>query len=354
MMKRCKKTVKTVVLTTLLSMSMLLAGCGDDSEKVYLDEIKVKDYVKLGEYKGVNVTQAQPEVTDEERDAYVDSLLCMNPDRAVIEGDTVNIDYVGKLDGVAFEGGTAAGYDLTIGSGQFIDGFEDGLIGTNKGETVDLNLTFPEEYHSEDLAGQEVVFTVTVNSIMAAEPQELNDANVQKLELGVNTVDELKQYAYDQLYPEKLQAYNEQVEFAVIDSLIANWEFKKEPPKAMIDRYEDVLMENLSMQASAYGMTFDQLMQLYGMDEAAYTEEIRSQAVQSAKQYIILQAIADAENLNVTDEEWNKEIEAMAAVSGYESLEEFKELMDARGYKEYMMGLRVMEMLRENAVVSAE
>lgn len=108
------------------------------------------------------------------------------------------------------------------------------------------------------------------------------------------------------------------------------------------------------MQAAAYGMTFEQLMQLYGMDEAAYTEEIRSQAIQSAKQYIIMQAIADAENLNVSDEEWNAEIETMAADAGYEDLEAYKELIDAQGYKEYLMGQKVMDMMRENAVVSAE
>lgn len=356
MMKKCAKFAKAVALTTIMAAAMVFTGCGDsdDSAKVYLNEIKAKDYVKLNEYKGVAVTQAQPEVTDEERDAYIDSLLCKNPDRAVIEGDTVNIDYVGTLDGVAFDGGTASGADLTIGSGQFIDGFEDGLIGTNIGDTVDLNLTFPEEYHSEEMAGKAVVFTVTVNSITAVEPQELNDANVQRLDLGLNTVDELKQYAYDELYAEEEEAYHTEVEFAVMDKLMEGCEFKKEPPQAMINRYESVLKENLTAQAAAFGMTFEQLMQLYGMDEAAYTAEIQSQALQSAKQYIILQAIADAENLNVTDEEWNAEIEAMAADAGYEDLEVFKDLIDAQGYKEYMMGQKIMDMLRENAVVSAE
>ncbi len=356
MMKKCAKLVKTVALTSIMAAAMLFTACGDadDSEKVYLDEIKAKDYVKLNEYKGVAVTQAQPEVTDEERDAYIDSLLCKNPDRAVIEGDTVNIDYVGTLDGVAFDGGTASGDDLTIGSGRFIDGFEDGLIGTNVGDTVDLNLTFPEDYTSEEMAGKSVVFTVTVNSITATEPQELNDANVQRLDLGLSTVDELKKYAYDELYAEEVELYNTEVEFAVMDVLMEGCEFKKEPPQAMIDRYEAVLKENLTTQAAAYGMTFEQLMQLYGMDEATYTAEIQSQAVQSAKQYIILQAIADEENLNVPDEEWNAEVEAMAADAGYEDLETFKELIDAQGYKEYMMGQKVLDMLRENAVVSAE
>lgn len=236
MMRKGTKLFKAVALTSIMAAAMLFTACGeDDSEKVYLNEIKAKDYVKLSEYKGVAVTQAQPEVTDVERDTYIDSLLCKNPDRAVMEGDTVNIDYVGTLDGVAFDGGTASGYDLTIGSGQFIDGFEEGLIGTNIGDTVDLNLTFPEEYHSEEMAGKSVVFTVTVNSITAAEPQELNDANVQRLDMGLNTVDELKQYVYDELYAEEVEYYNTEVEFAVMDTLMENCEFKKEPPQAMVD-----------------------------------------------------------------------------------------------------------------------
>lgn len=354
-MKKYGKLLKAVILSGMMSATMMLTACGgDDSEKVYLEEIKAADYVKLGEYKGVEVSQELPEVTDEERDAYINELLCINPERAVIEGDTVNIDYVGTLDGVAFEGGTAQAQNLTIGSGQFIDGFEEGLIGANIGDTVDLNLSFPEDYHATDLAGKEVVFTVTINSIMAEEPQELTDAFVQNLGIDLNTVDEFKQYVYDQLYAEETATYETTVESEIAASFVDTWEFKKEPPQAMIDRYVNVLTENLTLQAAAYGATLGQFMQMYGMDEAAYTEEIKNQAVLSAKQYIILQAIADAEGIVVTDEEWNAELEAMLPDSGYATLDELKEAIDGQGYKEYMMGQRVMDMLRENAVSGAE
>lgn len=354
-MKRSGKLFKTVVMSAITAVAMLFTACGgDDSEKVYLEEIKAEKYVELGEYKGVAVTQAQPEVTDEERDAYINQMLCINPERPVIEGDTVNIDYVGTLDGVAFDGGTAQGQDLTIGSGQFIDGFEDGLVGVNIGETVDLNLSFPEDYHATEMAGKEVVFTVTVNSIMAAEPQELTDAFVQKQDLGLHTVDEYKQYIYDELYEQAVEVYEMNVETAVVSSLVESFEFKKEPPQAMVDRYVDVLTENLTMQAAMYGATLEQLMMMYGMDEATYTAEIRSQAVMSAKQYIILQAIADAENITVSEEELNAEMEKMAEEAGYASVDDVKSQIDVQSYKEYVMGQKVMDMLRENAAVSAE
>lgn len=354
-MKKCRKIFKKMVFSGMTAVMVLLTACGgDDSQKVYLEEIKAKDYVTLGEYKGIAVSQPQPEVTDEERDAYINQLLCVNPERAVIEGDTVNIDYSGTLDGVAFDGGTAQGQSLTIGSGQFIEGFEEGLIGADIGDTVELNLTFPEDYHAEEMAGREVVFTVTVNSITASEPQELTDAFVQRQDIGLSTVDEYKQYVYDRLYEEAVEEYEMNVENEIVSVLAENCEFRKEPPQAMVDRYEDVLTQNLTMQAAAYGATLEQLMQLYGMDEEAYTAEIRNQAVMSAKQYIILQAIADAEGITISDEEWNEEMQEMADNAGYETLDQFKDAVDGQGYKEYMLGQRVLDMLLENADISEE
>lgn len=348
----CK--IMTIAAMTLAAASFTACG-GDDSEKAYLDEIKAADYVTPGEYKGIEVTQAEPEITDEYLESYMNYMLSMNPAEGVENGDTVNIDYVGTLDGVAFEGGTASGANLTIGSGQFIPGFEEGLVGAKVGETVDLNLTFPEEYHAAELAGQEVVFTVTVNSIMAAEPQELTDEYVQGLGIECSNVEEYKEYLYNQLYEEEMTAYEMQVENAVVTSVMEASEYKKEPPAAMVDRYVETLTSNLTAQAAQYGATLEQFMQIYfGMDAETYPAEIRTQATQSAKQYMLLQAIADMENITVTDEELQAVMEEMAGEAGYESVDEFKKVLNDRGYKEFMMGDKVMDMLRENAVVSAE
>ena len=160
----------------MLFVALLLSGCGMKEEDMkYLKDFDPSKYVTLGEYKGMNITIPKTEVTDEDVDSYIDYLLSANEsyvditDRDVAQnGDVANIDYEGKKDGVAFDGGTAQGYDLNLGSGVFIDGFEDGVVGMKVGETKDLTLTFPDNYANEDLAGAEVVFTVTLNSIKEA------------------------------------------------------------------------------------------------------------------------------------------------------------------------------------------
>ena len=383
------KQFKTVLVSMVLTAAVLFAGCGDEgqngeaaekkeetkgewrqeaaeagsdsqadgeteggelAEEAYLSGIHAADYVKLGEYKGIELTLAGPEVTDEQVDSYMDYMLCINPDRAVIEGDTVNIDYAGTMDGVAFDGGTASGQDLQIGSGSFIPGFEDGLIGAGIGETVELNLTFPENYH-EGLAGKDVVFMVTVNSIMAEEPQELNDEYVQRLDIGLNTVEEFRQDVDDTLYEDAVASYEMQVEDAAMEAAFGQCEFTKEPPQAMVDRHVEMLMSNLASQAAGYGFTLAQFMQMYyGMDEEAYQEEFRNQAVEYAKQQIMIKAISDAEGLQVTDEEFREEMEELAALV-YGNIDEILEGVDAESYKEYMLGMKVLELLRENAVV---
>jgi hypothetical protein len=211
-----KKTLG--LLAAVLSVAML-AGCGAKdtgngtgtatgagTESTALKDMDVDKYVTLGEYKGLEVSVDTVEVDEDEWDTLVNNVYYGNitaenggiTDRAVETGDTVNIDYEGKKDGVAFDGGTDQGYDLTIGSGQFIAGFEDGLIGVMPGETVDLDLTFPENYGNADLAGQAVVFTVTVNYIQPAQDGEFSDEVISNFGIdGVTNEEELRQYAYD-------------------------------------------------------------------------------------------------------------------------------------------------------------
>lgn len=177
-------------MAAALGLAALLTGCGSDGD-VPLNQMKVEKYVTLGDYQNLSVTVDAAAVDDTELAAlvnsvYVDNVTAENGgivDRAVETGDTVIIDYEGKKDGVAFEGGTAQEASLTIGSGRFIDGFEDGLIGVKPGETVDLNLTFPESYGNAELAGQPVVFTVTVHFIRPAEvaPEDMEDAVVASM-----------------------------------------------------------------------------------------------------------------------------------------------------------------------------
>ena len=325
----------------------------DFGPEAYLSGINVADYVTLGEYTGVEVSVDAPVVTDEYLDSYIDYVLQSNmvktevTDRPVEEGDIVNIDYEGKIDGVAFDGGTAQGYDLTIGSGAFIDSFEDGLIGAQSGETLDVNVTFPEDYPGEEVAGKDAVFTVTVNSISVESLPELTDEFVQGLDVGVNTVEEYRQYAYDLLMEEEQNTHDSNAEVAILEAVMANSELQ-DPPEDMTNRYYSRMIDNMTYYASMYGYDLETFLSIQGTSEDA----IRESSVQAGQEIITMQAIAEAEGLSVTDEELDAEIESNAGSLGYDDVEEYRASLDVEGYREYMMSEKVLDFLLENAVVT--
>ena len=272
------------------------AGTEDYGPEAYLSGINVADYVTLGEYKGIEVSVDAPVVTDEYLDSYIDYVLQSNmlttqvTNRPVQEGDIVNIDYEGKIDGVAFDGGTAQGYDLAIGSGSFIDGFEDGLIGAETGETRDVAVTFPEDYHGTDVAGKDAVFTVTVNSISVETLPELTDEFVQGLGVGAETVEEYRQYAYDLLMEEQQANHDTEAEVAVLETVMNNAKLQ-DPPEDMTDRYYGRLIDNMNYYASMYGYDLETFLSLNGTSE----EAVRESAGDAAKQLITMQAVAEAD-----------------------------------------------------------
>ena len=328
------------------------AAAEDYGPEAYLNGITVSDYVTLGDYKGVKVSVDAAVVTDEYLDSYIDYVLQSNmlttevTDRPVQEGDIVNIDYEGKIDGVAFDGGTAEGYDLAIGSGSFIDGFEDGLIGAETGETRDVEVTFPEDYHGTDVAGKDAVFTVTVNSISVETLPELTDEFVQGLGVGAETVEEYRQYAYDLLMEEQQANHDAEAEMAVLETVMNNAKLQ-DPPEDMTNRYYSRLIDNMNYYASMYGYDLETFLSLNGTSE----ETIMESAGNAAKQLITMQAIAEAEGMEVTDEELDEEIEANAVSMGYEDADAYREALDAEGYREYMLTEKVLDFLLENAEV---
>ena len=328
------------------------AAAEDYGPEAYLNGITVSDYVTLGDYKGVKVSVDAAVVTDEYLDSYIDYVLQSNmlttevTDRPVQEGDIVNIDYEGKIDGVAFDGGTAEGYDLAIGSGSFIDGFEDGLIGAETGETRDVEVTFPEDYHGTDVAGKDAVFTVTVNSISVETLPELTDEFVQGLGVGAETVEEYRQYAYDLLMEEQQANHDAEAEMAVLETVMNNAELQ-DPPEDMTNRYYSRLIDNMNYYASMYGYDLETFLSLNGTSEETIMESARN----AAKQLITMQAIAEAEGIEVTDEELDEEIEANAVSMGYEDGDAYREALDAEGYREYMLTEKVLDFLLENAEV---
>ena len=306
----------------------------------------------VSEYRGVKINVAAPEVTDDEVDQKIQTNLNQNPnevevDRAAAEGDIVNIDYKGTKDGEAFDGGTAEGQDLTLGSGSMIDGFEDGLIGTKKGETKTLDLTFPEDYREESLAGQAVQFEVTVNSVKEKQDAVLDDAFVQRTS-DYQTVDEYKAGIRADLLAQKQKTADQEMEQDVLQDVIDNSEFKFSRNGLSV-RYNQMLKQYTN-QAKMYGMTLSQMAQANGMDEAGFKEYIYSSVKEAAKQEIVVKDIAAKEGLdNITDED----TEAFAQANGM-TKDTLVSLYGEDTVKEQVLQDKVLRFLASNADNEAE
>ncbi|MCI8269376.1 MAG: trigger factor [Lachnospiraceae bacterium] len=274
-------------------------------------EIDLGEVTSLGEYKGLEITRMSTEVSDEELDARIQSILDANPeyvaitDRAAENGDIVDIDYVGMKDGVAFDGGTAQGYKLELGSHSFIDGFEEGLIGVKPGDEKSLNLTFPEQYHSEELAGQEVVFDVTVNGIEEKKDAVLDDSFVQRMS-DFSTVDEFKADTLADMQEEKGQQADQQLENDIFLAAVENSEFELNQ-EAVDNQYNNQLSYYSSM-VSMYGMELADYVSMFGMTEEQFQEDLLKSAEISIKQQLLVKAIAEKEGLQV--EEADRELVA--------------------------------------------
>ncbi len=354
---------KICLAAAVLSVSLLLTACGS---KEYLKDIKADKYVTLGEYKGITATAVKPEVPDSLVENYIsEHFLTPKAEkipvtgRAVQEGDVVNIDFAGYRDGVAFEGGTGTDFDLAIGSGQFIDGFEEGLVGANVGDQVSLDLRFPDPYSNPDLAGQPVVFEVTVNSIMERKNPELTDELVKELNAeGYNvgasqTVAELKAWVRD-TYERAVQTnYDSAIEAQIASQIMENSTFQ-EPPEEMVKRFTESIENNVSVKAASLNLTLAQYMQLYeGVDEEGYRALFQEEGLRMTKQYIMYQAIADREGLAPTEEEISGELSAMMTLYGYASEKELKKSVDVAAVEEDLMRKKVVMFLKENGNLQA-
>lgn len=340
----------------------------ETTETILLKDYDVESVVTLSEYKGMAVKLTKPTITEAEVESYITSILSNYGgkeeyaimDRAVKEGDTVNINYSGKLDGVAFEGGTddsEEGTNLGIGSNSFIDGFEEGLIGVMPGETVDLTLTFPDPYtNNPDLAGKETIFTVTVNGI-APTVEDLTDEMAAALNEETATVDAYKQYVMTMLTEEAQREfdsyYDTNVEDALIQKLVEECTFT-ELPEEIVTKYKNTIANNMAQSASMYGMDLESYVAAaYGVTYEEFENVMTTWAENSAKQAMAFQAIANKENLNIDDAKLAEELETYAANYGYESADELGDDV-AEDYREYLMFMSVLDYLRENAQVTVE
>ncbi|MEG0276357.1 MAG: trigger factor [Coprobacillus sp.] len=272
--------------------------------------------IKLGQYKGIEVKVEKHTATQEEVEQQIQGLLSQTPsftdkDGEVENGDLTTIDFEGFKDGVAFDGGKADGHQLEIGSGQFIPGFEEQMIGMKKGETKELNLTFPEEYGMPDLAGADVVFKVTVHNIQNKQESELNDEFAVSLNIpNVQTVEELKKEMEAHIQSQHDQQYRNEVENAIFEAVLNDSEVElsdEDVEKAMNQH-----IQHIGFELSRQGMQLDQYLQMMGMDEAALKEQIKPSASQQAKFEAVIDGIINAENISTTDEEADQQVEAIA------------------------------------------
>lgn len=287
------------------------SGTSEATEPAYTEEdlvddsngdLNILDYVDLGDYKGIELTKSITKVTDDEVTNEMESkaVELTGSDVTVEDGDTAIIDFVGKLNGVAFNGGTASNYELEIGSGSFIDGFEDGLIGVKKGDTVDLNLTFPESYQSTELAGKDVVFTVTVNGVKR-KPQ-LND---EWLAANTNyaTLAEFAAETKQKLEDAAETTASNTLESSGLDQVISNSTVKKYY-KSLIEQGESQYEKRLNAYASAYGKSLSELLAAQGMTESQYQNQKQKQAVSYAQVAMVVYAIAQDAGLSEADAEY--------------------------------------------------
>lgn len=296
---------------------------------IFTAQVALKPEVTLGDYKGIEVEKISTEVTDEEVNAEVDKERESNSrviavDRNKVEdGDITTIDFEGFMDGVAFEGGKGEDYSLTIGSHSFIDGFEDQLIGVETGVETEINVTFPESYQAEELAGKPAVFKVTVKEIKAKELPQADDEFAK----DVSEFDTLEEYKADiksKLEEKKKASAKTEKEDKVIEKIIEN--ASMDIPEAMINTQVRRMAEDFAQRISSQGLTIEQYFQFTGLDADKLMEQMRPQALKRIQSRLVLEAIVVAENIEAADEEVNKEIQNMADAYKME-VEKVKELI---------------------------
>ena len=322
---------------------------------IFTAEVAVKPEVTLGEYKGLSVDKVSNRVTAKEVDAKLEEEQKKNArtvvveDRAVQDGDEVVLDFEGFVDGVAFEGGKGENYPLTIGSGSFIPGFEEQLIGAEAEKEVEVNVTFPEEYHSEDLAGKAAVFKCTVHEIKAKELPELDDEFAAEVS-EFDTLDAYKADIKAKIKEQKIADGNRKKEDQAVEKAVAN--ATMEIPEAMIDTQVNQMAQDFAQRIQQQGLSMERYFQFTGMTAESMMEELRPQAVKRIETRLVLEAIAKAENIEITDERIDEELAKMAEAYKME-VEKLKEFMGENEKEQMKMDLAVQDavtFLVDNAV----
>ncbi|HBK0524090.1 trigger factor [Listeria monocytogenes] len=317
-------------------------------------EVTVKPEVKLGDYKGLEVEKRETELTTEELEAELKQLqerqaeLVVKEDAPAENGDTVILDFEGFKDGVAFEGGQAENHSLELGSGQFIPGFEEKLVGLKAGDEADIELTFPEEYHAEDLAGQPVVFKVKLHEIKTKEVPALDDELAKDIDEEVETLDELKEKISKRLQEAKEESVAQAKQEEVIAKAVENAE--ADIPHAMVHHEADHLMNHFAQDLQAQGLTPELYYQFTGQTEEAMHAQMEKDAEKRVKMNLVLEAIAEAENIEPTEEAIDEEISTLAEKYGMEKDAVRAALGDMSELKSDLKIRKAIDVLLDSAV----
>ncbi|ASV68800.1 trigger factor [Cytobacillus sp. FSL W7-1323] len=283
---------------------------------IFTAKVTVKPEVELGEYKGLEVEKFDTEVTDEDVENELKGLqekqaeLVVKEEGTAEQGDTVVIDFEGFVDGEAFEGGKGDNFSLELGSGQFIPGFEEELIGVSAGESKEVNVTFPEEYHAAELAGKKAVFKTTVHEIKTKELPALDDEFAKDVDEEVETLDALKEKTKKQLVDSKNHEAEHHVRDSVVEKAAENTTI--DIPAAMVDTELDRMMQEFEQRLQMQGMNLELYYQFSGQDESALREQMKVDAEKRVRINLTLEAIAAAENIEVSEDEINEEVNKMA------------------------------------------
>ena len=312
---------------------------------VFEAEVTLKPEVKLGEYKGIKVEKADTKVTAKEVNAELDKIKEQNArlvaadDKAIEEGDQATIDFEGFVDGVAFEGGKGEDYPLTIGSHSFIDTFEDQLVGKKVGEEVEVNVTFPEEYQAKELAGKEAIFKCAVKKIEAKELPELDDDFAKDVS-EFDTLAEYKEHIKTNLVERKENEAKRAKEDAAVDKAIENAQM--DIPEAMLMTQCRQMLDDFSRRMQSQGLSMDQYFQFTGMTADKMMEDMKPQALKRIQTRLVLEKVAEVENIQPTEEEVNEEISKMAEAYKMEA-DKLKELLGERELEQMKKDMAVQK-----------
>lgn len=358
MVRKMKNKLSILLLISMVLMSM--SACSKEIEEVAgeVESVDASDYVTLCDYSEVLVTTVLQEVTEEDIESYIQLGLeylgeeVEVTDRAVEIGDIVNINYNGTIEGLSEDEEQPAdeGVDLVIGSGSFIEGFEEGLVGAEIGDTITLDLVFPDEYvNNPDIAGNSAVFEVLINSIAVLEIPELTDEVATLLEPTVSTIEEYRELVRELFEEEVVLIYESSVQSEIFSYILEN-SVCAQVPDDMSEYYSGVYYDMVSSYVSMYGVSLEDYIAIMGMTVEAFDEECIEVGTEMAKEYLVFKAVAVAEGIDVTEDEINALAEESMVMSGFDSLDDYIALVGILQIEHTLLAERVLPHLVQYAI----